>query len=129
MAYATVTDVQARMANEMTDAQMLVCSNLLEDVAVLIDAWASDANADKKKIVSCSVVIRAIGNADTSNIGVPIGASQGSATALGYSQSWTIGGGGTTGELYLTRSEKKILGIGNSIGAYSPIEELVEEST
>lgn len=126
MAYATVTDVQARMTATMTDAQMVVCNNLLNDAAVLIDAWASGASEDAKKVVSCSMVIRAIGSSGSAEIGVPIGASQGSASAMGYSQSWTMTNG-ATGELYLTRTEKKILGVGNSIGAYSPIEELITE--
>lgn len=124
MAYATVTDVQARMLTEMSDAQMVVCNNLLTDAAVLLDAWASDASDDAKKVVSCSMVARALGTAG--QVGVPIGASQGSASALGYSQSWTITNG-ATGELYLTKTEKKILGIGNKIGAWSPLEEEPEE--
>lgn len=125
MAYAAVTDVQARMTSTLTEAQEMVCSSLLDDAAVLLDAWASDASESAKKVVSCSMVIRALGSAN--NVGVPVGATQGSASALGYSQSWTIGNG-ATGELYLTRTEKKILGVGNKIGSYSPVEELVEES-
>jgi hypothetical protein len=47
-------------------------------------------------------------------------------SALGYSQSWTLSGG-ATGELYLSKLEKSMLGlgtIGNSIGSYSPVQEL-----
>jgi hypothetical protein len=40
---------------------------------------------------------------------------------MGYSQSWTITNG-ATGELYLSRAEKKMLGAGNSIGSHSPLE-------
>lgn len=47
-------------------------------------------------------------------------------SALGYSQSWTMPNGGT-GELYLTKAEKRILGLANGIGSYSPVEELVVE--
>jgi hypothetical protein len=46
-------------------------------------------------------------------------------SALGYTQSWTIGASGSAGELYLGKLEKKLLGYGNSIGSYSPTEELV----
>lgn len=123
MAYATTSDVQARMTTTLTATQTTVCSALLDDVAVLIDAYNADASTNAKKIVSCSVVIRALGN--QSAMGIPIGATQGSASAMGYSQSWTVSGGGAVGELYLTRTEKKILGAGNSIGSYSPVEELV----
>lgn len=69
--------------------------------------------------MSCSMVMRAMGSAN--EVGIPVGATQGSASALGYSQSWTIGNG-ATGELYLTRTEKKILGVSNRIGSYSPVE-------
>lgn len=72
------------------------------------------------------MVIRTLGDGDT--VGVPVGASQGSMSALGYSQSWTIGSG-TTGELYISKTEKKMLGAGNAIGSYSPIEELVEDES
>jgi hypothetical protein len=49
-------------------------------------------------------------------------------SAMGYSQSWTISGGGT-GELYLGKLEKKLLGSGNRIGSYSPAEALAAEVT
>jgi hypothetical protein len=114
-------DVQNRMVKLMTDAQMTVCDALLEDAAVLIDALASDAPSDAKKTVSCSMVIRALGS--QGDMAVPAGATQGSASALGYSQSWTFSNG-ATGELYLSRTEKRMLGVGNNIGSYSPVEEL-----
>ena len=123
MAYATVTDVQARMTNMLTDEQERVCVALLDDAAALIDATNTKATDAQKKTVSCSMVIRALGSA--AEMGVPVGASQGSASALGYSQSWTISSGGT-GELYLTKAEKKMLGVGNRIGSHSPVESLVE---
>lgn len=126
MAYATVEDVQARMTRELTTDEEALCSTLLDDVVVMIDGYNSAASADAKKIVSCRVVIRAIGDGDTG--GVPMGATQGSMSGLGYSQSWTIGSGGSVGELYLGKTEKQILGYGNKIGSYSPTQELVEGS-
>ena len=123
MAYATVEDVQSRMVKELTGPQHDVCNVLLDDAAVLIDAFNSGATEEQKKTVSCSMVIRAIGTAN--DVGVPMGATQGSSSALGYSQSWTIGNG-ATGELYLTRNDKKILGVGNRIGSHSPLEEAIE---
>lgn len=123
MAYATISDVQGRMTRTLTTEEEAICGNLLDDVAVLIDAYNIDADADAKKIVSCRVVIRALG--DGVDSGIPVGASQGSMSALGYSQSWTIGTGGSVGELYLSKTEKTILGTGNKIGSYSPIQELV----
>ena len=123
MAYATISDVQGRMTRTLTTEEEAICGNLLDDVAVLIDAYNEDADADAKKIVSCRVVIRALG--DGVDSGIPVGASQGSMSALGYSQSWTIGTGGAVGEAYLSKTEKKLLGCGNAISSYSPTEELI----
>ena len=125
-AYATVDDVQARMTREMTETEETVCGTLLDDAAIIIDTFAPDASSDAKLVVSCRMVERAIGDGDTG--GVPIGATQGSMSGLGYSQSWTLAGG-ATGELYLTKLERQMLGLGNTIGSYSPVEELVPRVT
>ena len=121
MVYATAEDVQRRMVKPMSAVQTNVCTALLEDAAALIDSIAPDASNEARLTVSCSMVIRAMGS--QSEVGVPVGATQGSASALGYSQSWTISNG-STGELYLSRTEKRLLGGGNEIGSYSPVEEL-----
>lgn len=121
MAYATVEDVQTRMLRTMTETEINACAVMLDDAAIIIDAFAPDASTDAKKLVSCRMCERAIGDGDTG--GVPIGASQGSMSGLGYSQSWTLANG-ATGELYLSKIERQLLGMGNRIGSYSPIEEL-----
>lgn len=126
MAYATVEDVQARMTRTLSASEEAVCTSLLDDAAVLIDAYNENATADAKLIVSCRVVIRALG--DGTDGGIPLGASQGSMSALGYSQSWTLGTGGAVGELYIGKTEKKLLGYGNAIGSYSPTQELVPDT-
>ena len=123
MAYATVSDVQARMTRTMSQAEQTMCSTLLDDAAVIIDSYNADATAAAKKIVSCNMVIRKLGDGEDS--GIPIGATQGSQSGLGYSQSWTMSGGGSTGEMYLAKIDKKLLGVGNQIGSYSPVQELV----
>lgn len=128
MAYATVSDVQDRLAWTMSEDQENTCSVLLDDAAVLIDAAALNASDEAKKVVSCRMVIRALGDGGDAG-GVPMGATQGSMSALGYSQSWTIGSGGATGELYLGKTDRQILGLGNQIGSYSPVQELVPEAT
>ena len=125
MAYATLDDVQARMTRELTISEQDVCTTLLDDAAVIIDAFNVSATESAKKVVSCRMVVRAIG--DGTDAGVPMGATQGSRSALGYSQSWTLGSGAAAGELYLSRTEKQILGGGSSIGSYSPVQELVIE--
>ena len=121
MSYATAEDVQRRMVKPLSDDQMDVCAALLDDAGILIDAIAPNASDEAKATVSCSMVIRAMGS--QGDLTVPTGATQGSASALGYSQSWTFGNG-ATGELYLSRTEKRLLGVGNRIGSYSPVEEL-----
>ena len=121
MAYATIADVQARMTRQMSEQEQAVCSTMLDDAAVIIDAFNKAASDDKKQIVYCRMVIRQLG--DGNDTGVPIGATQGSMAGLGYSQSWTVSGG-TTGEIYLSKLDKQLLGMGNKIGSYSPVEEL-----
>lgn len=122
MAYATVQDVQQRMTRSLTDAEQTVCATLLDDAGVLIDAFRESANQDAKKVVSCRMVIRALGDGSDT---VPMGATQGSMSGLGYSQSWTIGGGGSVGEIYLSKTDKALLGSGNQIGSHSPLEDMV----
>lgn len=121
MEYATYTDV-ADGFRVLTEAEQTKATAMLSEAALIIDAYASDAGTDVKKTVSCRMVRRALGSGDED--GFPMGASQGTVTALGYSQSFTLSGG-TTGEIYLSKLEKKLLGVGNRIGSYSPTEELV----
>lgn len=122
-AYATVQDVQDRMSTTMTQDQESICGNLLNDAAVIIDAYNADADLDAKNLVSIRMVIRAM-QADEN---IPIGATQGSMSALGYSQSWTTGTGSSVGELYLAKLDKKLLGVGNTIGASNPLGVITAE--
>ena len=119
--YATVADIQARLTRDLTTDEETVCSSLLTDAAVMIDAAAPNASAGAKRLVSIRMVMRTIGSGDGST---PIGATQGTVSALGYSQTWTVSGGGTTGELYFNRMDKRMLGLGDKIGSYSPVQEL-----
>lgn len=121
MAYATKADVEARTTQTFDTAEESVITKLLDDAAVIIDAFAPNAAADAKLVVSCRMVLRAVGD----DSGAPLGASQGSMSALGYTQSWTVGNSGAVGELYLSKLEKQLLGKGNAIGSYSPTQELV----
>lgn len=122
MAYATVEDVQARIMRTLSEDEAAVCAVMLSDAGVIIDAYNVNASADAKKIVSCNMVIRSLGSGE--DVGIPVGATQGSMSGLGYSQSWTMGSG-STGELYLSKLDKKLLGCSNKIGSYSPVEALV----
>ena len=92
-----------------------------------IDAYGKDADPDVKRLVSCRMVRRLLGDGTGGETPLyPMGATQGSATALGYTQSWTMGSSGSAGELYLSKLEKKLLGAGNRIGAASPVEGLCD---
>lgn len=120
--YATVEQVSAGF-RELDSDETDRANALLAEAAVIIDSYAPDADAEMKQVVSCRMVRRAIGSGD--DISIPLGATQGSMSALGYSQSWTIGGGtGAVGELYITKAEKMMLGLGEKIGASNPLERM-----
>ena len=120
-AYATVEQVAAGY-RALSTSEQSICTALLEEAALIIDAVAFDADDDIKRVVSCRMVRRAIGGSDS---GFPIGANQGAMTAGPYTQSWTVGSGGTTGELYLSKNDKRMLGIGDKIGASNPYARLI----
>lgn len=123
MAYATVQDVQDRMNRTLSPDEQDMCEKLLDDAAAIIDTYNSAALTDNKKIVSCRMVIRALGDGDSA--GIPMGATQATMSALGYSQSFTMGSGASVGELYLNKLDRRLLGCGDKIGSRSPVEELV----
>lgn len=122
MAYATYKDVEDRIGKTFNAQEQARCTTLLDDAAVLIDSYNSEASNDAKKVVSCRMVGRVMGAGD---IEIPVGATQGSQSGLGYSESWTITSGGSAGELYLGATDKKYLGGASKIGSYSPIQEMV----
>lgn len=123
MKYAEVFEVEAGFRT-LDSEEKSRCDALLEEAAIVIDAFNSEAGADRKKLVSCRMVRRQLdagpGTAQNA-VTFPMGASQGSASALGYSQTWSMTGG-SVGELYLSKLEKQMLGVGNKIGACSPLE-------
>ena len=125
MRYATVEDVEAGF-RPLSDDEKTLCDELLDEAGVVIDAYNQDAEAERKQLVSCRMVRRQMDagpGAAQNAVTFPMGASQGSASALGYSQTWTMSGG-SVGELYLSKLEKKLLGVGDKIGARSPVEDL-----
>ena len=123
--YATVNDVQNRTLRKLSNDELNLAKKLLQDAAVIIDLYAPGAQADAKKIVSCRMVLRVLG--DGEDTGVPVGANQGTQSALGYSQTWSYPTTGSSGELYLAKMEKQMLKKGNTIGSGSPVEDLVPE--
>lgn len=121
MAYATVCNVAAGF-RELTEEEQAKCRALLEEAAVIIDSYNAGADSDSKCLVSCRMVRRQIGDGQDTGA-FPMGASQGSVSAMGYAQTWTLASG-STGELYLSKLEKKLLGVGSRIGSKSPLEDL-----
>lgn len=119
MVYATFEDIAKRKPVETSEMER--CEALLEDAGIIIDAFNTKATAESKRLVSCNMAIRVLGSGEE---GVPIGTTQATASALGYSQSWTNANG--SGELYLTKLDKKILGTGNRIGYTDPYQNLIQ---
>ncbi|MCQ2183258.1 MAG: phage Gp19/Gp15/Gp42 family protein [Bacteroidales bacterium] len=115
MAYATIADVEAGFRTLDADEQA-VATALINEAAIIINSVACKAAADAKKVVTCRMVRRAISAAAE---GLPMGATQGSVAAGGYSQSWTNAAGGA-GELYLSKQDKKLLHAGDKIGMSNP---------
>lgn len=115
MAYATIADVEAGF-RALDEDEQTVATALINEAAIIIDSVAENAPADAKKVVTCRMVRRAISAAAE---GLPMGATQGSVAAGGYSQSWTNAAGGA-GELYLSKQDKKLLKVGDKIGASNP---------
>ena len=116
--YATVAEIEQRY-KKLDEGDAERCGALIGDASTMIDAFASkNVTEDVKKLVCRNMVLRALGSGD---INIPIGATQGTQTGLGYSQSFTFGSG-QSGELYFSKMDKRLLRIGNRIGARSPIE-------
>lgn len=112
MAYATADDVAAgfrTLTADETEKAAVLCL----EAAVLIDSTATKADEDVRKLVTCRMIRRALGSGSSQS--VPYGATQGSLTAGPYSQQWTYGSG-SSGELYLSSQEKKLLGLSNRAG-------------
>lgn len=124
VAYATTEDV-GNGFREMSKSEEEKCEYLLDEASAIIKAYCKDTDAiddDLLKIVSCRMVRRVLGDGKDM-VNFPVGSTQGSMSALGYSQSFTINNG-SVGELYLSKIEKKMLGIGDHIGTHSPLEDL-----
>lgn len=112
MAYATITDLQARWPG-LPDGSHPRATELLGDAAVRIDAEApppapplelTEHELRARLIVSCGMVERAMKSDGTA------GVTQESRTQGPFSSSFTFAN--PTGDLYLTKADRKLLGIG-----------------
>lgn len=121
MAYADVSDIEARWrALDADEAERAAV--LLEDASAMlaarVDVDASDqAQAAALKMVACNMVIRVMG---AGGAGGAYGATSASMTGGPYSQTWTYEA--PVGDMYVTKSERAMLGIGAmSIGSIRPM--------
>lgn len=95
------------------------CEALIQEASIMVETAAPAAGDAVKGLAVCRMVRRAIGSGAQE---APMGSTQGSVSALGYSQSWTFSNG-STGELYLGKAERSMLGLANKIGASNPYRE------
>lgn len=120
MAFADVSDLESRWRELSTDEEARA-NVLLDDASAMLSALvevdSSDAGqAELLKIVCCDMVIRAMSATAADTFGV----SQTSMTAGPYSQSFSYSN--PSGDMYLTRLEKRLLGITTSyIGTIRPM--------
>lgn len=71
MAYASIEDVWKRKGTDISDTDYVTA--LLEDAAIIIDAYNHNATDEAKKLVSCNMVIRTLGSREVQqgrNIGI-----------------------------------------------------------
>ena len=120
MAFADVTDVAARWraldANEQAKANVLL-GDASAMLSKLVDVDFNDARQMASlKSVCCSMVIRAMSASQSDTFGM----SQTTMTAGPYSQSASFAN--PSGDMYLTKMERKLLGINAAvIGTIPPV--------
>lgn len=118
MAFATVQDLESRW-RELTEDEAERAEVLLDDAAVYLSALVVvDAEDEQQqealKIVSCNIVRRMMNVSDDL-----YGVSDATMTADIYSQRYTFAGGG--GNMYITKPEKRMLGIGGTLTNIRPV--------
>lgn len=120
MAYATYNDVEARW-RPLTDDERARASVLLDDASAtltqLVDVRPEDSvQADLLRATCANMVIRAMSASGFDSFG----ASQMTVTAGPYSQTYNYAN--PSGDMYLTKFEKRQLGITTSyIGSIRPM--------
>lgn len=109
MAYADVSDLESRWRDLSADEEAKAAV-LLDDASAMLDSLV-DVNQDDEqqaqmlKIVCCNMVQRSMSATESDLYGV----TQASMSAVGFSQSMSYSN--PTGDMYLTRYEKRLLGI------------------
>lgn len=110
MAYATLDDLEARRGVLDPDEREKAAA-LLDDAAVILDALVIINGSEEQEtllnLVSCNMVIRALSTTPDA-----YGVSSLSTTAGVYSESLQYSN--PSGDMYLTKLEKRLLGISTS---------------
>lgn len=118
MAYATLDDLEARRGVLTTDEREKAAA-LLDDAAAILDGLVTVDGSEEQEtllmIVSCNMVSRALSTTPDA-----YGVSSLSTTAGVYSESLQYAN--PSGDMYLTKLEKRLLGVTTSyIGYIRPI--------
>lgn len=109
-AYATIEDYEARFG-VASDPERV--ETRLADASVMIASMAHDVSkidADVLRMVACNVVHRSMSTGAETDVGAGVPFTQMSQTAGVYSVSYSVSN--PYGDLYLTKAEQKMLGIG-----------------
>ena len=120
MAFADVSDIESRWRELSTDEEARA-TTLIDDASAMLSALVAVDETDEEqaellKMVCCNMVIRAMSASEYD----AFGASQMSMTAGPYSQQWTYTN--PTGDMFITKMEKRLLGISTSyIGTIRPM--------
>lgn len=120
MAFADVSDIESRWRELSTDEEARAAT-LIDDASAMLSALVvvdetDEEQAELLKMVCCNMVIRAMSASEYD----AFGASQMSMTAGPYSQQWTYAN--PSGDMFITKMEKRLLGISTSyIGTIRPM--------
>lgn len=112
MAFATVADLEARW-RDLSDAEEARASVLLDDAAAYLQALVEvdpddEVQAANLKMVSCNMVKRAMSSSASDAFGV----TNATATMGPFSQQ--VAYANPSGDMYVSKSERAILGIGTA---------------
>ena len=120
MAFADVSDIESRWRELSTDEEARA-TTLIDDASAMLSALVAVDETDEEQaelleMVCCNMVIRAMSASEYD----AFGASQMTMTAGPYSQQWTYTN--PSGDMFITKMEKRLLGISTSyIGTIRPM--------
>lgn len=119
MAYAEVSDIEVRLQRTFTESESATAQALIDGASAVLDKLVQDdgttEQAELLNFVCTNMVCRAFDQMGFDTLG----ASQASMTAGAYTQSYSFSA--PSGDLYLTKLEKRILGITSGyIGSIEP---------